>query len=152
MVISHSFLFFSSCCLLRWLAAPCCLSTTARDGPKSGWSILVKRLLSLREKSWHTGRCGWRATERTGTSLDWIVWWTSLHPWWTVSLEVSEPPAEISLSFGKEQHYLVRVCGEIYQGHSVCVQRASRPCFPPSNLLLKSQSEKHRQTVAFKER
>lgn len=84
---------------LRWSAAPCCLSTTARDGPKSGWSILVKRLLSLTGKSWHTGRCGWRATERTVTSLDWIVWWTSFLPWWTVSLEGSEPSAEISLHF-----------------------------------------------------
>lgn len=128
-VMFHFYSSFPVCLLvirrLRWSAAPCCLFTTARDGPKSGWSILVKRLLSLTEKSWHTGRCGWRATERTVTSLDWIVWWTSFLPWWTVSLEGSEPSAEISLNsffvFEKEQHYLVRVCGEIYQGHSVCV-------------------------------
>lgn len=137
-----SFLLILSCfslagCLLRWLAAPCCLSTTARDGPKSGWSILVKPLLSPTGKSWHTGRCGWRATERTVTSLDWTVCWTSFHPWWTVSLEGSEPSAEISLLFfwfyfGKEQHYLVSAWWNLSRTQCLRPEDVSVPPPPPT--------------------
>lgn len=71
----------------RWLAAPCCLSTTAQDVPRCGWSISGKPRRFPRGRSSPTGCRGRRATEKTATCLDWTVWWTSFQPWWRRSLE-----------------------------------------------------------------